>query len=74
MAFHARSSDRCASTSSVASGRAKKRNGTNVVPSPGRDVEHGPPRAVEALGQRGRAGARADCPPGYGSTIWPAWR
>ena len=26
---------RCCSTSSVASGRAKNRNGTNVVPSPG---------------------------------------
>ena len=54
------------SRSSVTSGRAKNRSGTNVVPRPGRDVHD---RAVAGLERRDRARARmreADAPAGPG--------
>ena len=62
---------RC-STSSVASGRAKKRNGTKVVPSPGETCIVAAGAPVDAR-RVARAGARAaPSPPGYGIEIWPS--
>ena len=59
MAFHAVDSRARRSTSSVASGRAKKRNGTKVVPSPGETCSHRRAVAVDARRVSARADARA---------------
>src|SRR4051794_10829583 len=61
-------------TSSVASGRAKKRNGTKVVPSPGETCIVVAPRRKRPSAYGARGWASRSFPKPYGSTICPAWR
>jgi hypothetical protein len=58
-------------TSSVTSGRAKKRKGTNVVPRPGETWSVTPPARYSPRSS-GAEVREAELAAGIGSTIWPA--